>query len=267
MTIVAIADALLDGAMRTRFHAEPIVQATELLLQERTPRDVAVVRPWAAEAKSDARVRAINAQSGRRLTTAHTAAPATHLLSNGRYTVMLTSAGSGYSRWRDLAVTRWREDVTCDDWGSYVFLRDASSGEVWSAGFQPSAVEPDAYVVVFNEDRAEFTRRDGTLTTTMEVLVSAEDDAEVRRVSIANSGARAREIDVTSYAELVLAPQEDDVAHPAFMKLFVATEYLADPRRRAGNPAAALTDRAGNLGRASGNRRRRGGGKARDQDR
>ena len=228
MTIVAIADALLDGAMRARFHAEPIVQATELLLQEGTPRDVAAVRPWAADAKSDGKVREIGPQGGRRLTTAHSAALATHLLSNGRYAVMLTAGGSGYSHWRGLAVTRWREDATCDDWGSYVYLRDVGSGAVWSAGFQPSGVEPDTYDVSFNEDRAEFRRRDGTLTTTLEVLVSAEDDAEVRRVSIVNSGSRAREIDVTSYAELVLAPQPDDLAHPAFLKLFVATEYIAE---------------------------------------
>ena len=158
MTIVAIADALLDGTMRARFHAEPMVQATELLLQEGTPRDVAVVRPWEAEAKSDATVRQTGAHGGRRLATAHTAAIATHLLSNGRYAVMLTAAGSGYSRWRGLAVTRWREDATCDDWGSYVFLRDVRSGEVWSAGFQPTGAEPDAYDVAFNEDRAEITR-------------------------------------------------------------------------------------------------------------
>ncbi len=125
-------------------------------------------------------------------------------------------------------MTRWREDATVDDWGSYVFLRDVASGDVWSAGFQPCGAEPDSYEVAFNEDRAEFTRRDGTLTTTLEVLVSGEDDAEVRRVSIANSGSRTREIDVTSYAELVLAAQADDVAHPAFMKLFVATEFLAE---------------------------------------
>jgi cyclic beta-1,2-glucan synthetase len=228
MTIVAIGDALLDGAMRERFHAEPMIQATELLLQEATPRDVDVVRPWAADGASDARARHIGSHGGRRLTTAHTASLASHLLSNGSYAVMLTAAGSGYSRWRNMAVTRWREDATCDDWGSYVFLRDVRSGDVWSAGYQPCGVEPDAYDVVFNEDRAELTRRDGALTTSLEVLVSAEDDAEVRRVSIANSGSRAREIDVTSYAELVLARQEDDVAHPAFMKMFVATEYLAD---------------------------------------
>ena len=227
MTILAIADALLDGAMRERFHAEPMVQATELLLQEGTPRDVAVVRPWAAEAKH-VTARQAGPQGGRRLATAHNASLATHLLSNGTYAVMLTAGGSGYSRWRGIAVTRWREDATSDAWGSYVYLRDVQSGEVWSAGFQPSGAEPDSYEVVFNEDRAEITRRDGTLTTMLEVLVSGESDAEVRRVSITNSGNRAREIDVTSYAELVLAAQADDVAHPAFMKLFVETEYLAD---------------------------------------
>jgi cyclic beta-1,2-glucan synthetase len=280
MTIVAIADTLLDGVMRARFHAEPMVQATELLLQEATPRDVAVVRPWETDAKSNARVLQQGPPGGRHLATAHSAMVATHLLSNGRYAVMLTAAGSGYSRWRGMAVTRWREDSTCDDWGSYVFLRDVRSGDVWSAGFQPSSAEPDSYHVAFHEDRAEITRQDGTLTTTLDVLVSAEDDAEVRRVSIANSGEQVREIDVTSYAELVLAPQADDVAHPAFIKLFVVTEHLpaqgtllATRRRRApaeqeiwaahvanvdgegvGNPEVE-TDRARFIGRGHGIRR------------
>lgn len=228
MTIVAIANAILGGVMRSRFHAEPIVQATELLLHERTPRDVAVARPLDAEITASSRVLQIEPPGGRRLTTAHSTTPATHLLSNGQYAVMLTAAGSGYSRWRDLAVTRWREDATCDNWGSYVFLRNVSKGNGWSAAFQPRGVEPDAYEVTFKEDRAEFVRRDGALTTTMEVLVSAEDAAEVRRVSVANAGMQSQVIELTSYAELVLAPQASDVAHPAFSKLFVETEYLAD---------------------------------------
>ena len=190
MTIVAIADALFNGVMRERFHAEPIVKASELLLQERMPRDVAAARPWAAEVKSAAGARDVEPSGGRRFASAHQATPATHLLSNGRYATMLTAAGSGYSRWGDLALTRWREDATCDDFGSYLFLKDVRSGVAWSAGFQPSGVEPDDYDVVFNEDRAEVTRRDGSLTTTLDVLVSAEDDAEVRRVSITNSGNR-----------------------------------------------------------------------------
>ena len=228
MTIVAIADALLDGAMRARFHAEPIIKATELLLQERMPRDVAATRLWAADVKSAAGARNVEPSGGRRFASAQQATPATHLLSNGRYATMLTAAGSGYSRWGDLALTRWREDATCDDSGFYIYVKDLRTGVAWSAGFQPSGVEPDSYAVIFDEDRAEITRRDGSLTTTLDVIVSAEDDAEVRRVSMTNSGSRPRDIEITSYAELVLAPQNADVAHPAFSKLFVVTEYLPD---------------------------------------
>ena len=193
MTIVAIANVLFDGSMRARFHAEPSVQATELLLQERTPRDVSVAHPRAEEVKASARIGDLQLPAVRRLHSAHSATPQTHILSNGRYAVMLTSAGSGYSRWGDIGITRWREDVTRDDSGSYLFLRDVDSGAVWSAGYQPCGVEPDSYEVTFTEDRAEFIRTDATLTTTLEVVVSPEDDAEVRRVSIANTGSTARD--------------------------------------------------------------------------
>ncbi len=227
MTVVAIANGLLDGVMRARFHAEPSVQATELLLQERTPRDVAVAHPRAEEVETAATVPGLERPAVRRLRSAHDATPQAHLLSNGRYAVMVTGAGSGYSRWGDIGITRWREDATRDDWGAYVFLRDVQSGDVWSAGYQPSGVEPDSYDVTFTEDRAEIGRRDGTITTTLDVVVSPEDNAEVRRVCVANAGSRIREIELTSYAELVLAPPGADAAHPAFSKLFVQTEYLA----------------------------------------
>jgi cyclic beta-1,2-glucan synthetase len=227
MTVVALANVLFDGKPRDRFHAEPMVQATELLLQERTPRDVSVMHPRAEEVTTAARIDDARIAEVRRLHTPHDAIPQVHLLSNGRYAVMLTAAGSGYSRWGNLAVTRWREDVTRDDFGSYLFLRDVESGVVWSAGYQPSGAEPDRYEVTFTEDRAEFIRVDDTITTTLEVVVSPEDDAEVRRVSITNTGSRVREIDVTSYAELVLAAPAADSAHPAFSKMFVQTEYVA----------------------------------------
>ena len=228
MTVVAVANALLNGVMRERFHAEPIVQATELLLQERVPREVASLRPWEPEAKTPSRTADGDPSGGRKIVSPHQSIPSTLLLSNGRYAVMLTAAGSGYSRWGDMAITRWREDATRDDSGAYIFLRDLNSGAVWSAGFQPTGAEPDSYTVLFNEDRAEFTRRDGALTTMMDVLVSAEDDAEVRRITISNAGSRTRDIEITSYAELTLGPQNADVAHPAFAKLFVETEFVAD---------------------------------------
>ncbi|MBL8673294.1 MAG: glycosyl transferase, partial [Rhodospirillales bacterium] len=228
MTIVAIGNALFDGVMRTRFHSEPIVRATELLLQERTPREVALAHPRAEEVGTVASVDDLEPAVLRRFRGPHGPRPSAHLLSNGRYSVMLTTAGSGYSKWRDIGVTRWREDSTRDDWGSYVYLRDAESGGVWSATYQPTAVEPDSCDIVFAEDRAEFIRRDGTLTTHLDIVVSPEDDAEVRRVCISNSGTRARTIELTSYAEIALAAPLADAAHQAFSKMFVQTEYLAD---------------------------------------
>ncbi len=227
MSVVAIANVLQSGAMRRRFHAEPMVKAADLLLQERAPRDVAVARPRAEEVKTAAHVRDLIGPVSRHFASPHGPVPRTHLLSNGNYAVMITAAGSGYSRCGDLSVTRWNEDVTRDAYGQYLFLRDTETGEVWSAGYQPRGVEPDSYQVDFSEDRAEIKRRDGAITTTLEVVVSPEDDAEVRRLTVANLGVRTREIEVTSYAEIVLAPAAADAAHPAFSKLFVQTE--ADP--------------------------------------
>src|SRR6266851_2258701 len=228
MSLVALANTLEDGVMRTRFHADPNVQATELLLQERTPRDVLVARPRAEEVSAAATVRDVAPPVVRRFTTADDPTPRTQLLSNGNYTVMLTAAGSGYSRWRDIAITRWREDVTRDCWGTYNFIRDEQTQNIWSAGYQSTGVDPDSYEAGFYEDHAEFLRRDRSLNTKLEVVVSSEEDAEVRRVSITNLGVRTRDIQVTSYAELSLTSQAADLTHPAFANLFVETEFVSD---------------------------------------
>ena len=228
MSLVAIGNVLNDAAMVRRFHAEPIVQATELLLQERMPRDVLVSRPLGDEVTGKAHVRDLVPPVLRRFTSPSDPTPRTHVLSNGRYAVMVTAAGSGYSRWRDVAVSRWREDVTRDAWGTYLYLRDSRSGDVWSAGHQPSCVDADSYEVTYSEDRAEFSRRDGSIATELTVIVSAEEDAEIRRVSLTNLGSRSREIELTSYAEIALAPQAADAAHPAFQNLFVQTEFVPE---------------------------------------
>ncbi len=150
------------------------------------------------------------------------------LLSNGRYTVMLTGAGSGFSRWGEIAVTRWREDPTCDGWGSYVVLTEPSSGKAWSACLQPYGASPDAHVARFFDGRAEFVRRDAAISTTLEVAVAGDRDGELRRVTVINHGDAARDLALTSYAELVLGSAAGDTAHPAFSKLFVQTEAVED---------------------------------------
>jgi cyclic beta-1,2-glucan synthetase len=228
MALVALGNVLNKNPMVERFHADPIVEATELLLQERMPRNAIVARPRAEEVKSAADVRDLTPPMLRRFTSPHDAIPRTHLLSNGRYAVMVTAAGSGYSRWGDIAVTRWREDVTRDPWGSYLYVRDMHNGVVRSVGHQPSGAEADTYEVTYSEDRAEFSRRDGSLVTNLTIVVSAEHDAEIRRVSLTNLSTHHREIELTSYAEIALATQAADIAHPVFQNLFVQTEFVPD---------------------------------------
>ncbi len=228
MTLVALGNVIHDGLTRRRFHSHPLVQAAELLLQERTPRAVAVARPRGEEVREAALVRDVVPATLRRFESPHDITPRTHLLSNGRYTVMVTAAGSGFSRWGDLAVTRWREDTARDCWGSFLILRDAETGEIWSAGFQPSGAEADSYEVVYSEDRAKIMQRHRSLSIALEIVVSPEDDAELRRLTVTNLESRSREIDVTSYAEVVLAPQGADEAHVAFSNLFVETEFVPE---------------------------------------
>jgi cyclic beta-1,2-glucan synthetase len=229
MSLVALANVVFDGLMRHRFHREPIIQSAELLLQERFPREAPVVPPPEDQVPVEY-VKEVVPVVSRRFDSPLTPYPVVHLLSNGRYAVMMTNAGSGYSVWDKFAITRWREDVTRDAYGSFLYLRDQQSGQVWSAGYQPRIVMPDGYEANFAEDRARITRRDGSLTTTLEVVVSPEDNAEIRRLTLNNCGDTVREIEITSYAEVVLAPLAADIAHPAFSNLFVQTEYAAEVR-------------------------------------
>ena len=228
MSIVAIFNAVKNGEMRSQFHAEPMIRATELLLQERATRNVPVTN---ARIEANAEIAAIREDAtpiNRSFGLPENASPNTHLLSNGEYTVMLTAAGGGFSTWKGTAISRWREDGVRDDWGSYFYLRDIKGSKVWSAGYMPVATKADRYDVTFTEDKAEFIRKDGNFTTTMECVVSPEDNAEARRVTITNTGLSAKYIELTTYVELVLASQASDDAHPAFSKMFVETEFVND---------------------------------------
>jgi cyclic beta-1,2-glucan synthetase len=243
MSLVAFANVLYDGIMRHRFHSAPLIQSADLLLQERIPTGAESSDLLPALQVLCEVIESVQPPI-RLLPSPISAVPSTHLLSNGRYAVMITAAGSGYSSWQKVAVSRWREDVTRDAWGSYIYLRDVTSGRVWSAGYQPTVTEPDSYEVFFAEDRVRITRTDGKLVTTLEIVISPEDDAEIRRLSVTNNGLRAHEIEITSYTEIVLAPLSADIAHPAFSNLFVHTEYLpsvhaliAERRQRADGDA------------------------------
>nr|WP_320050490.1 glucoamylase family protein [uncultured Desulfuromonas sp.] len=229
MSLLAFAHVLLNQPMQRRFMSDPLVRATELLLQERVPKKGATLQPHAAEVNAAAQPPAEEAGGIMRVfSNPNTPLPEVHLLSNGRYHVMVSNSGGGYSRWRDLAVTRWREDVTCDCWGSFIYLRDRDSGHFWSAAYQPTLRKADNYEAIFVQGRAEYRRRDQGIEAHTEISVSPEDDVEIRRVTLTNQSSRTRHIEVTSYAEVVLAPLNADLAHRTFSNLFVQTEILPD---------------------------------------
>ena len=231
MSLLALGEVLNGSPMQRRFHADSRIQAADLLLQERIPHLVPLKNPPIEKAEHIPSTRHLPAPLVRRYISPHTLSPRTHLLSNGDYAVMVTSAGGGYSRRQGLAMTRWREDLTRDDWGTFCYVRDLETGDVWSTTFQPTRKEPDLYEATFAPDRAMFRRIDFDIELRMEIVVSPEDSAELRRVSVTNHSSRARSLDLTSYAEVVLAPVGADLAHPAFSNLFVET--IAVPERDA----------------------------------
>jgi len=228
MSLLSLAYLLLDKPMQKRFAAELSFQATLLLLQERIPKATGFYAPPADipdtnVASSEAGMRVIS--------TPDSAVPEVQLLSNGRYHVMVTNAGGGYSRWKDIAVTRWREDTTSDNWGNFCYIRDLENAGYWSAGHQPTLKAAKSYEAVFSQGRAEFRRRDNDIETHTEIVVSPEDDIEMRRVHLTNRSRKKRIIEVTSYAEVVLTSGIADALHPAFSNLFTETKIL--PERHA----------------------------------
>lgn len=225
MGLLSLSYLLLDKPMQKRFEADVQVQSTLLLLQERIPRVSTFYSPGAHV--SNTTVKEVDSEvSMRVINTPNTPIPEIQLLSNGRYNVMVTNAGGGYSRWKDISLTRWREDTTCDNWGTFCFIRDLENNTAWSTAYQPLQQQGDNYEAVFSQGRAEFRRKDHQLETHTEIVISPEDDVELRRVHITNRSRKKRVIEITSYAEVVLNNQNADVAHTAFSNLFVQTEII-----------------------------------------
>ncbi|WP_426687677.1 GH36-type glycosyl hydrolase domain-containing protein [Rhodanobacter ginsengiterrae] len=227
MTLLALDYALLDRPMQRRFESHPQFQASSLLLQERVPKTAAeyLHATGFPELGGDSR-----ATEGRLrvFTDPDRALPAVQLLSNGRYHVMLSSAGGGYSRRGELALTRWHEDITRDNWGAYCYLRDVGSNSCWSTAYQPTNQPTELFEAIFSESRAEFRVREREFDAHTEIVVSPEDDIELRRTHLTNRGRTRRTIELTSYVEVVLAPAIADALHPAFSKLFVQTELVPE---------------------------------------
>lgn len=228
MIMLALADYLLGKRMVERFHAEPMVESVEMLLQEQIPQGAPLQFPHEDE-QAGALLPQPPALPHPWRVPVESPLPLVHYLSNGEYGVLVTNAGGGYSNHGDLLFTRWRADTTCDNWGSWLYLQDLESGARWSVGRQPTGVPGDYEEVTYHPHMAEFRRRDHGIFLQMEIFVGAEENIEFRRITLTNEGEQPRQLGLTSYSEVALAPVGADRRHPAFAKLFVESEYVADP--------------------------------------
>jgi cyclic beta-1,2-glucan synthetase len=228
MSLVAINNLLSGNSMQRRFHADPMVMATELLLQERVPRDINLSQPRTEEINISAYLHSAQDFHPRLYSDVNLSLPRTQLLSNGHYTVMLTSTGAGFSKAGPLAISRWREDSTRDQWGQFYYIRNRTKGGYWSATHQPTLKTPQSFGATFSEDKVEYWRRDDMTLTRTEIVVSQEDNVELRKITLSNESREVQEYEVTSFMEAVLAKPNDDAAHPAFSNLFVQTEFVSN---------------------------------------
>jgi len=226
MILLSIANHLLDDVMVRRFHADPAIQSSELLLQEQVPYGAPIER-FPIEEVAAALMAHLPITATPWQAPVHSAFPQAYYLSNGNYGVLITSAGSGCSIWKDIDVTRWRADTTLDDWGTWIYVQDLDSEQVSSVGYQPTATLPQDREVFFYPHKADFRCKMGDIIVHMEVTVPPEDDGEIRRITITNQSAWPRRLAITSYAEVVLAPRETDRRHQAFNKMFIESSFEA----------------------------------------
>lgn len=225
MILLALNNYLNQNIMQIRFSADPQIKSTRLLLQEKVPINVVFTKDNKEKIIPFKGVVFKDIGSSRHFTEPDPILPRTHVLSNGNYFTMVTDQGSGYSRSKTTALSRWRDDGTLDGFGMFFYIKNIDEGTYWSSTYAPLNRVVKGYDVVFTPDKAVFKRMDGMIETSTEIVVATGDSAEIRRIKLKNISEEPCVLEVTSYVELVLATQQSDTAHPAFSNLFIKTEF------------------------------------------
>jgi len=233
MAILGALNATHNNLMRRRFHGDPAIEAAELLLEEKAPREIPVVNAKA--------LNPLRAESGRaeqnsiRVIEQPLIRPrATQLLAGGSYAMMLTARGSGYASWSGMNITRYQTDAAEDSQGSFIFLRDAQTQRWWSATEEPTRVAGEEAKTIFTAEKAEFYKHIDGIESVVECMATVggenRGEGEGRRVRLENRTNRDRLIEIISYGELALNDPAADAAHPVFSRMFVETEIADDGR-------------------------------------
>jgi cyclic beta-1,2-glucan synthetase len=233
MIMMAMANFFHDDIMIRRMHNDPRIQSVDLLLQEQIPQAVPLQDPSAEDVKGVQRLTSAPIEIIPWTVPLNTPIPEVHLLSNGNYNVLISNSGGGYSSWGDIDLTRWQADGTLDPWGTWIYIQEKGlnsqkKGKLWSAGQQPIPGEMANMQVTYFAHMAVFHRTENEITSTMEVTVAPDDPVEIRRIHLQNNNNHTRTLRLTSYGEVILAPQVTDARHPAFNKLFIESEFVPD---------------------------------------
>jgi hypothetical protein len=227
MNLAAINNYLNEGILRERFHAEMMIKATEVLLEEKRQSYLVSIARQGYTIKIGKPLFREDRYNNRYINHTHLNPPIVNYLSNGKYSLMLTSDGDGFSKYQDRMLYRWRSDVYANT-GNYIYIKDMKQGKFWSAAYHPTRTEPEEYQVVFSPHHAEFKRKDGDIVTNMIVSLNADHNFEIRKVTVTNNGNEERQLEVTSYMEVVDDTHMAEISHPAFNKLFLESEYVKE---------------------------------------
>ena len=227
MILLSLCNHLHAESMIRRFHADPRIETVRLLLQEQIPIRAPIEHPHPHEIGVIHPVHPVISLAAWNARP-NDPYPQLHYLSNNDYSLLITASGGGYSRWRGMDLTRWRADTSLDNHGTWLYIRDRETGQLWSAGSQPIVSQPGGPEVRFYPHTVEFMRRDGDISTRMRLVVAPDADVEIRHITLTNHGESARDLSLTSYAEVILCSQPDDQRHPAYNKLFMECEFIPD---------------------------------------
>ena len=233
MTLVALANVLLEGAPRQWTMANPRLRAVSGLLQEAVPREIPRLVEPLMQPHRAART-PVQDTTSRELTPGSSAIEPTLLLSNGKYSVSLRANGAGWSRYGNADVSRWRDDALRDAYGQFVYLRRVGASDASSAGEAPlvsitqhPAADPQAaYRASLQGDHACLHAQWSDLRSCCTVWVSPEDNVELRRIELWNSTSEPIELELFSVFEVSLMEARADEAHPAFANLFVKSDWV-----------------------------------------
>ncbi|MGM0396195.1 MAG: GH36-type glycosyl hydrolase domain-containing protein [Bacillota bacterium] len=225
MSLLSINNFMNNNIMQKRFHKNPIVKTGVLLLEEKLPYKVVMIKELIAKEKKKVKIKAEGVGEIGVYDENYNTIPNCHLISNKNYHIMVTNNGFTYSKYQNKMITRFRNHIDQRYFGYTFYIKDIDDDKVWSIGSEPIKNPSMRYEVIYSLNKAKIIREDNDIETHMEMWVSAEDNVEMRKITLMNKKSTPVNIEITSYAELAMTEQNADLSHPAFNNLFISTEY------------------------------------------